>query len=393
MVKPLPHRAHGGLLAKGPNLKDEDISGSSEASGERRRPPPERRTAEIEKFEKSREDFFTVLAHELRNPVQAIHTNATLIKSRSKDVEVCRPAEAIERQVARLSSILDDLLDVVRIAQGEELALATVGIQEVVASAVEVTRRSMDTHRRELSVQMPEAPLFVRADAKRLAQAIGNILSNAVKYSQQQGEIVVRASEVDGNAVVAVRDRGVGIEPADLPRVFMRFTDRSWARDRSAGLGLGLHIARELVERHGGRIEALSEGTGKGAEFLVHIPLTAERPASQHPAKTPYKEVESLCILVVDDNHDAADSLATLLEMHGHTGMVAYDGASALEKARKLKPHVALVDIGMPTMSGFEVAQRIASSDWGKGTTLVAVTGWEPSPTARNPRKPDSPTT
>lgn len=340
-----------------------------------RRKGVERRTEEVERAERSRQEFLSVLSHELRNPIQAIHTNAVLIKARAKDVDLCRPAEAIERQVARLSRILDDLLDVVRLAQGEELAFSTATVQEVVNQALEAARRSMDTHRRELSVHMPETPLYIRADSRRLAQALGNVIANAVKYSPQQGEIVVRAFAQDDEALITVRDFGVGIAAEDLPRIFRRYTDASIPRDRSGGLGIGLHVACQLVELHQGRIEARSEGVGKGAEFLIHLPLTAERPERERPAR-PYVEAPAMRILVVDDNRDSADSLAMLLETHGHTGLVAYDGSSAIEKAEKLRPQVALVDIGMPTMDGFEVARRITSAEWGKETVVVAVSGW-----------------
>ncbi len=331
---------------------------------------------DLERAEKARQEFFAVLSHELRNPIQAIQTNAALIRSRSKDAELGRPAEAIGRQVARLSRILDDLLDVVKLYQGEEMAHRTVAMQQVVGSAIEAARRSMDTHRRDLSVQMGEEPLYICADPGRLAQAIGNVLANAVKYSPQQGEIVVRVYAEGDEAVAAVRDYGAGIAPEDLPRVFTRFTEGGVPRDRAGGLGLGLHIACELVLLHGGRIEARSEGPGKGSEFFVRVPLTAERPAPETPPRGQYAESGALRILVVDDNRDAADSLAMLLEMHGHTGLVAYEGATALDKAEKLRPHVALVDIGMPTMDGFEVARRISTAPWGKATTLVAITGW-----------------
>jgi CheY-like chemotaxis protein/two-component sensor histidine kinase len=348
------------------------------ADGERkeRRQGAERRSIdELERAESARQEFFAILSHELRNPIHAIHTNALLIKSRTKDGELMRPAEAIERQVARLTKILNDLLDVVKITQREDLSFAIVELQQVVSSAVEATRRSMDTHRRELVVEMPEAPLHVNADAGRLEQAIGHVLANAVKFSGQQTEIKVRVTEEGGNALVSILDHGIGITAEELELIFKRFTHSARGHD-AGGLGLGLHIAREVVELHGGKIDARSEGHGKGAEFIFSIPLTEERPVKETPARTTYNDASSLRILVVDDNRDAADSLATLLEMNGHTGLVAYDGATALEKAEKMRPHVALVDIGMPGMNGFEVAQAISKAPWGGKTVLVAVTGW-----------------
>jgi CheY-like chemotaxis protein/two-component sensor histidine kinase len=338
---------------------------------------PERRTIDAERALKARSEFLSILSHQLRNPIQAIHTNALLIKSRAKDVEVTRPAEAIDRQVDRLTKILDDLLDAIKVAQGEELAFHTVSLQQVVGAAVETARRAMDAHRRDVTVDMPEGALHINADPARLQKAIGNVLNNAVKYSSQQGEIVVTVARENGHALVSVKDQGSGIPPEVLPHVFSYFTHgRAGRRDVNAGLGIGLHISREVVSAHGGTIEAKSAGAGKGAEFVIRLPLTAEVPAKDASHRTPYEEKQALRILVVDDNRDAADSLATLLEVYGHTGLVAYDGETALDKAEKMRPHVALVDIGMPSMNGFEVARRIKDAPWGKDTLLVAVTGW-----------------
>ena len=339
---------------------------------------PERRSEEAERALRARSEFLSILSHQLRNPIQAIHTNALLIKSRSKEVELTRPAEAIFRQVDRLTRILDDLLDVIKVSQGEDIARQTVSLQQIVGSAVEAARKGADSHRREVTVNMPETPLHINADPARLEKAIGHVLANAVKYSQQQGEILVTVTRENGTAMVCVRDQGAGIPAELLPHVFHFFTrGRNAARrDVNAGLGIGLHISHEIIQAHGGTIEAKSEGAGKGAEFLIRLPLTAEVPAKESTHRSPYAEEQALRILVVDDNRDSADSLATLLEVYGHTGLVAYDGETALEKAEKMRPHVALVDIGMPSMNGHEVARRIKEAPWGADTLLVAVTGW-----------------
>ena len=351
--------------------------GGSDPENPERRSGLERRLEELERADKARQELFAVLSHELRNPLHAIQTNSALIKARSKDAEIRRPAEAIDRQVQRLSKLVEDLLDVVKIVQREDLVYQTVTLQQVVASAVENVRKTFDSHRREVTVTMAETPLYIRVDVARLKQAIGHILANAVKFSGQQSEISVRVFEEGGLAAVAVRDRGVGIDPGEISRIFTRFEGGPARRDVSGGLGIGLHIAREVAELHGGNVQARSDGAGQGADFQLSIPLTEERP-SDEPATTrrPYNETPALRILVVDDNRDAAESLAMLLEMNGHTGMVAYDGATALEKAEKTRPHVALVDIGMPAMNGYEVARRISTASWGSDTLLVAVTGW-----------------
>ena len=351
--------------------------GGSDPENPERRSGLERRIQELERSDKARQELFAVLSHELRNPLHAIQTNSALIKARSKDAEIRRPADAIDRQVQRLSKLVEDLLDVVKIVQREDLAYQTITMQQAVTSAVENVRRTFDSHRREVTVTMTETPLYIRADMTRLKQAIEHILANAVKFSGQQSEISVRVFEEDGAAAVAVRDRGVGIDPAEISHIFTRFEGGATRRDVSGGLGIGLHIAREVAQLHGGNVKARSEGLGQGAEFQLSIPLTEERPGDvPATARRPYNETPALRILVVDDNRDAAESLAMLLEMNGHTGMVAYDGATALEKAEKTRPHVALVDIGMPAMNGYEVAQRISTASWGSETLLVAVTGW-----------------
>lgn len=243
------------------------------ASASERRSGLERRLGELERAEKARQDFFAALCHELRNPIQGIHANALLIRSRARDVELIRPAEAIDRQLARLSGILDDLMDVVRLAQGEELSRATIPLQQAVTSAIEAARKSMDAHRRELSVQVPEEPLYVHADAARLSQAIANILSNAIKYSPQQGEIVVRAFAEGGQAVLSVRDHGVGISSSDLQRIFQRF-ERVQSSREAKSYGLGLWIVQRIVEALQGSISVVSH-PGEGSTFTVELPRNA----------------------------------------------------------------------------------------------------------------------
>jgi CheY-like chemotaxis protein/two-component sensor histidine kinase len=321
-------------------------------------------------------EFLSILSHELRNPVQAISTNAWLIKSRAGDEKLVRPAEAIERQVARLSKVLDDLLDMVRVTRKSELHLETQSVQKIVTAAVVTTQGAVDSHRRELTVEMTGEALAVRADAPRLEQAVRNLLHNAVKYSSQQGLILVTVKRDATHAVIAVKDEGAGIAAEDLPCLFELFASRRGARKHiEGGLGIGLHIARELVEAHGGTIEAQSAGAGKGSEFTIRMPLAdAQRdaPSGEEPDSHP----EQLSILVVDDNQDAADSLTEVLAAQGHNAQAAYGGEEAIRLAMQGRFEVALVDIGMPTVDGLEVARRIASSPAGEHTLLVAVTGW-----------------
>jgi CheY-like chemotaxis protein/two-component sensor histidine kinase len=319
------------------------------------------------------EELLALLSHELRNPIHAISTNAWLIRSRAGDEKVRRPAEAIERQVAALSLRLDDLLDVVRVSQQLELKLEEISVQRVVSAAIELIKQREDLHRRELTVEMPDEVVEVRGDRARLEQCVASLLSNAVKYSAQQGRIIVRVRRDGGEAVVSVCDEGIGIEPGELGQLFDRFMRGASARrNRTAGLGIGLHITRKLVEAHGGTIEARSEGPGRGSEFLIRLPALAA-----HQAKDDAQEdSERLSILVVDDSHDAADSLAEVLAMQGHDARAAYGGLDAIELATRAPFDVALVDIGMPTVDGLEVARRIAESPQCANTLLVAVTGW-----------------
>src|SRR5258706_3232428 len=322
-------------------------------------------------------EFLTVLSHQLRNPVQAISSNAWLLKSRATDEKILRPAEAIERQVARLSKVLDDVADMVRITRSAALETAPVDLQQVVGAAVTAIRESMDTHRREIEVEMPDAPIPVKADAKRLAQAIGNVLHNAVKFSPQQGRIEVRVKRSGDTATLSVKDRGGGIAAEELRRVFEPFAHGKSRSHRSeVELGSGLHVARQLLRAHGGGIEAYSAGPGKGAEFLLRLPVADGESARPPAREDPDDERGRLTVLVVDDNRDAADSLAEGLLAYGHRATTAYGGKEAIEKGTREGYDVALVDIGMPEVDGLEVARQIHRSERGSRTMLVALTGW-----------------
>jgi len=322
-------------------------------------------------------EFLTVLSHQLRNPVQAISSNAWLLKSRAADEKILRPAEAIERQVARLSKVLDDVLDMVRVTRNAALETSPVNLQQVVTAAVVANQEAIDAHRREIEVDMPDAPISVNADAKRLAQAIGNVLHNAVKFSPQQGRIEVRVKRSGDTATVSVKDQGVGIAAEDLVHVFEPFAHgKSRSHHSEVELGIGLHIARQLVRAHGGGIEAYSAGVGKGSEFLIRLPVgnTAATGAPWHGPEE--RGEDRLCVLVVDDNRDAAESLTEVLLAHGHYARAAYGGEEAIEMGTAKSYDVALVDIGMPGIDGLEVARQISRSPAGRDTLLVALTGW-----------------
>ncbi len=344
------------------------------------------RIDELEKADRAKDQFLALLSHELRNHIHAIRTNAWLIKARVKDAELARPTDAIDRQVVKLSKLVEDLLDVIRVTQKSHLAFENVSIQQIVGAALEATRACVNAHRREVNVSVPDEPLLVHADPSRLQQAIGNVLQNAVRFSPQQSTIRVHAFEERGHAVLSVKDQGAGIPPEALPKIFQLYTEAGGERKPSSeGLGIGLHVTKELVEAHGGTIEARSDGPGKGAEFVLRLPLMAGAPSVAHHGETSARSDAKLSILVVDDNHDAADSLAEVLEAYGHRVQAAYGGEEAVQRAAKGDVQVALVDIGMPTVDGFQVAERISSTPAARGTLLVAVTGWgEKSDRARS---------
>ena len=341
----------------------------------------EARLEALEKADRAKDQFLSLLSHEFRNHIHAIRTNVWLIKARNRDQEIARPSEAIDRQVTRLSRLVEDLLDSIRATNKSNLAFGTTVLQHVVQAAVEATKASMDVHRRELLVEMPERPIHVSADAPRLQQVVANLLSNAIKYSPQQAEVHVRVSREAGDAIVAVKDAGRGIAAGDMERIFNPFVNGSPAPklDDGDGLGIGLHVSRELVEAHGGTLMARSEGRERGSEFIVCLPAI-EAPDHEEP-EAPMEADDHhgdrpLDILVVDDNHDAADSLAEVLQAYGHRVRVAYGGEDAVKIARAGGIQVALVDIGMPTVDGIEVARRISRDANGADTLLVAVTGW-----------------
>ena len=336
----------------------------------------EARIEELEKNDRAKDQFLALLSHEFRNHIHAIRTNVWLIKARNRDQEISRPSDAIDRGVLKLSRLVEDLLDSMRATNKSNLSFGSTMLQQVVQGAIETTRATMDVHRRELSVDMPEKAIYVKADAPRLQQVVMNLLNNAIKYSGQQDAVHVSVTREAADVLISIRDRGRGIEPAEMSRLFHAFDKGTPARKAGSeeGLGIGLHVSRELVEAHGGTIEARSDGAGKGSEFVVRLP-TIEAPEE---VIDPQAEAtgDALSILVVDDNRDAADSLAEVLQAYGHHVKAAYGGEQALELAAKGGVQVALVDIGMPTVDGFQVAQRISRSPEGRDTLLVAVTGW-----------------
>jgi CheY-like chemotaxis protein/two-component sensor histidine kinase len=288
--------------------------------------------------------------------------------------------DVIQRQVEHLTRLIDDLMDVSRITRDKlDLRKQRVELTDVIRGAVESSRPAIEQGGHELTVTLPSRPVHLDGDLVRLAQVFLNLLNNAAKYTERGGRIWLDAEASDGEVVVRVKDTGVGIPPDKLPRLFQMFFQVDRSLDRAqGGLGIGLALVRRLVELHGGRVEARSEGAGKGSEFVVHLPILAETaadPAAEPDGATAAADV-AWRILVVDDNRDSADSLAMLLRLRGNEVETAYDGAEGVQAAQRFRPHVALLDIGMPRLNGEEACRRIRAEAWGQGMFIVALTGW-----------------
>lgn len=336
----------------------------------------ERLVAELRLADRKKDEFLAMLAHELRNPLAPVQTAVELLRRRVPDAAAARPLDVIARQVAGLSRLIDDLLDVSRITRGKiELRRERVDVAAAIGRALEATRDLVAARRHEVTVATPSPPAFVLADPTRLEQVLVNLLTNAAKYTDAGGRIVVSAARAPaGRVAIRVRDTGRGIPPALLERVFDLFEQGPGTLDRSAGgLGVGLTIVKRLVELHGGAVAARSEGAGRGTEVEVQLPQDEARAAVRVAAPTRRVDAPSLRALVVDDNVDAAETLADLLRELGHEVRTAHDGQAALAGVEAWRPHVVFLDLGLPRVDGFEVARRVAGPS---APYLVAVSGY-----------------
>ncbi len=337
-------------------------------------------TEELLRSDRNKDEFLAMLAHELRNPLAPIRNATEILQNPAAGPAATeRARQLISRQTENMSRMIDDLLDVSRITEGKiELRKQTVELQTVLAAATEVVRQGCESHGQTLTVSLPPGPVYLNADATRLEQLFGNLLGNACKYSGTGSHIELVAQVVEGReVVVSVSDNGIGIDPELLPRIFDLFVQSSRTLDRShGGLGIGLTIVDRLVRLHGGRIEALSEGLGKGCEFVVHLPLSEAPVTVPSAAAVAPSEARSLRVMIVDDNEDAAESMAMLQELRGHRTRVAHHGHDALAIAAEFVPQVVLLDIGLPGMDGFEVARQIRAIPAMKDAFLVALTGY-----------------
>jgi len=335
----------------------------------------------LREADRRKDDFLATLAHELRNPLAPISSGLHILRNAGHDAAATAQArEIMERQVAQMVRLVDDLLDVARITTGKvELRPEPIDLTGAINDAVETAMPLITLGGQPLQVTPPATPTYVNADRTRLAQVFANLLNNSAKYSERGQAIQVSVAREQDWAVVRVRDAGIGIHPEMLPRIFDMFrqADRTGGRSRG-GLGIGLFIVKRIVEMHGGSVEAISPGLGQGTEFVVRIPALAEgevnlpAPAVAGALEPPARRR----VLVVDDNADAAESLAVLLSMSGHETRLAYDGETALAEAAAFRPEIVFLDIGMPTIDGHETARRIRAEPWGQAVVLVALTGW-----------------
>jgi PAS domain S-box-containing protein len=334
----------------------------------------------LQEADRRKDEFLATLAHELRNPLAPISSGLHILRTAQSPEQSATALTIMERQVSQMVRLVDDLLDVARITTGKvDLRSEPIDLAMAIRDAVETTAPGLGQQPAAITVNAPAQPVFVNADRTRLAQVFANLLNNSAKYSEPGQPISVTFDRDGEQAVIRVRDAGIGIHPDMLPRVFEMFrqADRTGGRSRG-GLGIGLSLVKRIVELHGGTVTAHSAGLGQGSEFVVRIPAidaVHARPrgkmnTSANGQRAPRR------ILVVDDNADAAESLAALLSINGHETCLAHDGLDAVKQAERFLPDVVFLDIGMPALDGHETAKLIRQQPWGKGMVLIALTGW-----------------
>jgi len=345
------------------------------------------RAEELAEIDRRKNQFLATLAHELRNPLAPLRSGLEVIRLSGSGGEVVRrAAEMMERQVGQMARLVDDLIDISRINRGEiELRRERIDLASSLRHAVEAVRSYCEEVDLTLTVTFPSQPIHVDADPVRLEQVVGNLLTNACKFTEKGGHVSLAVETEDGQAVIRVRDNGIGIAPDQLPQVFELFMRADAGMDRAEqGLGIGLALVKHLVEKHGGSIESRSPGLGQGSEFIVRLPV------AEAPGRSPRRRKSSMTepsgaeasaaasgrVLVVDDNRDAARSLAVLLGFAGYETHTVFEGARALEAVSSMRPQAVVLDIGMPNMDGFEVCRRIRQEPGGGKIVIIAVSGW-----------------
>jgi signal transduction histidine kinase/CheY-like chemotaxis protein len=340
-----------------------------------------RLAADLSDADRRKDEFLALLSHELRNPLAPLHNMLEFLKRAGGNTETLpRAIDMMERQLGHLVRLVDDLLDLSRITHNRlELRKDRIELAPVIHQAVQAALPLATAAGHDVRVNVSNEPMILHGDAVRLTQVFGNLLNNSCRYTPPGGRITVTAERQGSDAVVTIADTGTGIPRDKLESIFEMFAqvDRSLERSQG-GLGIGLTLVKRLVQMHGGSVEARSEGEGKGSEFAVHLPLATrvdEEPAAA-PAMMPEVTQQRYRILVVDDSRDAAASLALLLQITGHETFMEHDGNAALAAAKRHRPEVVLLDIGLPGLSGFEVCKRIREQPWGADLLLIALTGW-----------------
>jgi signal transduction histidine kinase/ActR/RegA family two-component response regulator len=341
----------------------------------------ERRRAQqaLREADRRKDEFLAMLAHELRNPLAPIRTSVGILRAHaSGDPLLVRCRDVIERQTAHMARLLEDLLDVSRLSRGTlVLQRAPVRLQEVIDAAIETSRPLIDQRLHRLTVEGVDPDIVLDGDAARLTQVFANLLNNAAKYSHPCGHIHVQVERTPERASVRVRDGGIGIPTEQQERVFDLFTQGSGAHGHApGGLGIGLSLARRIVEMHGGTIAVASAGEGSGTELTVSLPALPDRRAVAEPVESIVGTIPRRRVLVADDNVDAADTIALLLGALGCEVRVAYGGEAAVREAELFLPELVLLDLGMPGVDGFEACRRIRGASWGAGMVVIAVSGW-----------------
>jgi signal transduction histidine kinase/ActR/RegA family two-component response regulator len=329
--------------------------------------------------DRRKDEFLATLAHELRNPLAPIRTGLDILRLRSGDAQATqRATDIMERQLRQMVRLVDDLLDVSRINTGKfAIKMGRVELKAVVNDALEVVRSYIELHGHELAIDLPDRPVFLNGDATRLAQILSNLLNNAAKYTNRGGHVSLSASVEDDTLILVVSDNGIGIAPEMLDHVFEMFVQVDSTLERTnAGLGVGLSLARRLVELHGGTITAESEGLGKGSTFTVRLPIVVEPELPTKPTPAAFISGEAYRILLADDNVDFVNSIGALLSAMGHSVVITHNGPDALTAAARFCPDYAFLDIGLPQMSGYDLARGIRRLSCGAMTVLIAVTGW-----------------
>jgi PAS domain S-box-containing protein len=341
------------------------------------------RAAQLTEADRRKDEFLAILAHELRNPLAPVTNAVEILRINGlSNPESQRAAEMIDEQMQHMTRLIDDLLDVSRVTRGTlKLRKEEVELSQVVKNAVNRTRYIIDESGVQLTVELPPRPVKLHADPVRLTQVLSNLLNNAAKYTEPGGSIILRAERRGNDVVISVKDTGIGMPPDKLQHIFEVFAQLDISLERTrGGLGLGLTLVKRLIELHGGTVEAKSEGLQKGSEFLIDLPALEEPSpgelASGSSGLTSRVAVEALKILVVDDNHAAADMLGALFRLKGNPVQLAHDGEEALAAAENFLPDVVLLDLGMPKMNGYDACRRMREQPWGEKMIIIALTGW-----------------